>query len=416
MRRPGAVRRGRALKARAILVRFAELALKGTNRPLFERRLRRNLRAALRPFRDTQILRLRGRVLILHAGPGEPMVEALRRIPGVQSLSPALRTVGRELDEIESLAVQAVEELRRDQPAARSFRVTTRRADKTFPETSLAVDRRIGRLVLDRWPDLKVQLTAPDLELGIEIRPEGTFLFGRKVPGIGGLPVGSTGRALALLSGGIDSPVAAYLGMKRGLSVSLVFFHSAEFTGDGPRQKVLGLARVLARFQPRTHLKVVPFGAIQVAIKEAADPRYRNLLYRRFMHRLAERLAPALHASALIAGDSLGQVASQTLENLALTAQAVSLPLLRPLLTYNKDEIVLLAQKLGTFAISILPEADCCTLFQPPRPKVRGRLAEVQASEQRLEVESLLSQALQSVESHRFGADSCELPLSASSG
>jgi tRNA uracil 4-sulfurtransferase len=396
--------------ASAWLVRYGEIGLKGGNRREFEGRLLRNLRLALRPVADAAIENLRGRLLIRCAAPvagasvdAHAVAETLRRVCGVTSFSPAVR-VAADFDAIAAAAIAQVEAAlaRRQGARAPTFRIESRRADKRFPLPSMELDRKVGAAVLARFPDLKVRLEDPELVVGIEVRTEGAYLFHERIRGPGGLPVGSLGRALALLSGGIDSPVAAFLAMKRGLLVHGVFFHAAEFTGHGATEKVKRLARELSRFEPRFALHLVPFAPVQVAIKDAAESSYRTILYRRMMHRIAAAIARREHLAALVTGDNLGQVASQTLENLELTAAASDLPLLRPLLTYDKEETVLLARAIGTYEISIVDEPDCCTLFQPPRPRIRGDAAHVAANEERLAIPALIEAALAGAETWLF--------------
>jgi thiamine biosynthesis protein ThiI len=392
----------------AWLVRYGEIGLKGGNRHEFEGRLVRNLRSALTPFPGCATQLLHGRLLITPPEGGAPddsraIEEAMRRVCGVTSLSPAVR-VAADLEAIGAAAIDAATAALARRPAAAppTFRIESRRADKGFPLNSMEVDRRVGAAVLARHPQLRVRLDDPELVIGVELRPEGAFVFHARIAGPGGLPVGSLGRALALLSGGIDSPVAAYLAMKRGLLVQGLFFHASEFTGFGAIEKVKRLARELSRFEPRFALHLVPFAPVQVAIKEATEPSYRTILYRRMMHRIAVVLARREHLAALVSGDNLGQVASQTLENLELTAAASELPLLRPLLTYDKEETIALAKRIGTYELSIVDEPDCCTLFQPPRPRIRGDAAHVAANEARLAIAPLVDAAVAGVETWLF--------------
>lgn len=402
----------------AWLVRYGEIGLKGGNRHEFEGRLVRNLRSALTPFPGCDTRLLSGRLLVTApeasasiggAAPADARAiqESLRRVCGVTSISPAVRVAA----DLEAIGAAAVEEAtlalalalaRRPGAPAPTFRIEARRADKGFPFPSMEVDRRIGAAVLARHPQLRVRLDDPELVIGIELRPEGAFVFHERIRGPGGLPVGSLGRALALLSGGIDSPVAAYLAMKRGLLVQAVFFHASEFTGFGAIEKVKRLARELSRFEPRLALHLVPFAPVQIAIKESTESSYRTILYRRMMHRIATLLARREHLAALVSGDNLGQVASQTLENLELTAAASELPLLRPLLTYDKEETIALAKQIGTYDTSIIDEPDCCTLFQPPRPRIRGDAAHVAANEERLAIPTLVDAAAAGVETWLF--------------
>lgn len=388
------------MTADAALVRFGEIGLKGRNRHEFLDRLRSNLRHALEPFPGTAVEPLQGRFFVPLAGHGAAALEALRAVCGVTSLSPA-RRVDADLAALREAAAAAAAEALRARPTA-SFRIRATRADKRFPLRSTDLERELGAAVLAGHPGLAVDLERPELVVGVEVRDEGAFVFHERIPGPGGLPVGSTGRALALLSGGIDSPVAAWLAMKRGLLVEAIFFHAAEFTGFAPVEKAKELARLLSRSAPRIALHVAPFAAVQLAIKERAEPSYRTLLYRRMMHRIAVALARRRRLAALVSGDNLGQVASQTLENLELTAAASALPLLRPLLTYDKEETIALAKRIGTYDVSIRPAPDCCTLFQPPRPRIRGDAADLARDEATLPIDELVAGALAGSELHLF--------------
>lgn len=383
----------------AVVVRYGELALKGGNRPLFENVLLRNMKeAAERDGVPARIVKTRGR---FDAWPSDPaaaprLIDALRRVFGIETLSPAIR-VGTDLAAIGAGATRIVEAaLRREPGEGRvSFRVDARRADKSYPLKSAEINAEVGGILLERFPRLKVDLDHARVSVGVEIRPHGeAFLFEERVPGPGGLPLGTTGKVVALLSAGIDSPVAAWLAMKRGCRVALCHFHSFPFLGRESEEKVRDLARILARWQPRTSLWFVPLAEIQKAVKLAAPEPYRTLLYRRAMHRLAERVAKEERARAIVTGDNLGQVASQTLENLLVTERAARLLLLRPLLTYDKSETIALARRIGTFDVSIRPADDCCTLFQPKSPVIHGRVDEAEIAEQSVpDYERLLDDA-----------------------
>ncbi|MBM4014938.1 MAG: tRNA 4-thiouridine(8) synthase ThiI [Planctomycetes bacterium] len=376
----------------AALVRWGEIGLKGGNRPEFLDRLARNLRHALQPWPGAEVIALGGRFLVGLGGHGSDAVAALTRVFGVTSVSPARRVALDPAALIAACVDAATTALAAT--AHRTFRVKVNRADKRIAGTSIELERAAGAAVLARHPALKVSLEHPELVVGADLREEGAFVYHERRPGPGGLPVGSLGRALLLLSGGIDSPVAGWLALKRGLRLEAAFFHAAEFTGHAAAEKVKELARALSRWSPRFALHLLPFGPVQLAIKERCDPGYRTLLYRRMMHRIAVRLARLERQQALISGDNLGQVASQTLENLALTAAASELPLLRPLLTYDKEETIALAKRIGTFELSIRPALDCCTVFQPPRPRIRGDAEEIAAEESQFDLEALATTAL----------------------
>lgn len=388
----------------ALLVRYDEIALKGGNRSLFERILAGNLRAALRAFPEVRVRRIRGRALVQAGVPAATLVEPARRVFGVSSLSPAV-AAERDLADLlaalrdEVAAALSGEHAGRDRVA---FRVSVRRADKSFPLASMEVERELGARLLADFPVLRVNLDQPELVAGVEIRPEGTWAFARRIPGPGGLPVSSLGRGLCLLSGGIDSPVAAWLAMKRGLRVEFLSFWSFPHVGPRYREKLRRLVEILARWQPVSVLHVVPFTTIQEAIRDGAPARYRTVLYRRSMNRIANRLARRRRCTALITGESLGQVASQTVENLAVIEDAADLPVLRPVITMDKQEITDLARRIGTLAVSVEPVPDCCSLFQPDRPIIYGRVADARAAEAGLELAALEDEAVAAVETLRI--------------
>ena len=381
------------------LVRYGELALKGRNRGMFERALMKNLRAALAPITPVRIDRVRGRLAVF---PERRHLEAARRLAevfGIKSVSPAW-FAPLDVDDIVEVGKRVLRDALANLPAdqARTFRVRCTRAEKRFPLTSVELDRRVADGVLPGHEHLRVQLEDADVTLGVDVRPEGAYLYSRRLPGPGGLPVGTLGRAMCLLSGGIDSPVSAWLAMKRGCEVSFVTFHSYPFIGEASRRKVIELARRLARFQPRTRLFVVPFTEVQVAVRDASPEAYRTVIYRRMMQRIASRLAVQDRCGALVTGESLGQVASQTLENLSRIEEAAELPVLRPLIAFDKEESIALARRIGTFELSSSPEPDCCTVFQPRHPVLRSRAVDCARAEARLAVEALVERAVAGAE------------------
>jgi tRNA uracil 4-sulfurtransferase len=343
--------------------------------------------------------RQRGRMLVTPQGRAEEVAAQAARVFGVKSVSPAWSSA-REPEAIAAVAravfLDALERL--PQASPRTMRVRCKRADKHFPMTSVEFDRWLGERVLAGVEGVRVQLDQPAIELGVEIRPEGVNVFAHRIPGPGGLPVGTQGRGLCLLSGGIDSPVAAWMSMKRGLAVNFVGFHSWPYIGEASRQKVIALARSLATWQSRTRLYIVPFAAVQLAIRERTPEGYRTILYRRMMQRIASRLAERDQYDVLITGESLGQVASQTLDNLRCIELASTRALLRPLIALDKDEIIAIARRIGTFEISNVQEPDCCTVFMPAKPVIRGEPGLCERAEAELDVEGLVSRAVAEVE------------------
>ena len=378
-----------------VLARYGELWLKGRNRIDFERALMRNARTALAAL-DPEVAVEREHGLLV-VRPTRRMHDVARRLQdvfGIASLSVA-RAVPSERDALTAVAHEVLREALEARAGDKvRFRVSVRRSDKLFPLTSPALERHVAdRLPPELAARLKVDLSHPELELGLHVREGTSYVYAERVTGAGGLPVGTVGRVVVLLSGGIDSPVAAWMAMKRGCEAVLLSFHSYPWVGQGFERKVERLAAVLARFQPRTRLVFAPLADIQVRVKEVAPPPYRTVLYRRMMQRIACRLARAERAGAVVTGESLGQVASQTLENLALIEAAGELPVLRPLIGFDKIETIALARRLGTFELSIENEPDCCTVFQPERPVIRGRRDDVRAAEEGFDVEGLADAA-----------------------
>jgi thiamine biosynthesis protein ThiI len=384
-----------------VLVRYGELGLKGLNRHQFEKALVSNIRVALRDISKAKVERQRGRIAVFPERRGEAVARRLQDVFGITSVSPAWG-VEAEPEAIARAARPLVEDALASLPGGPdgqvTFRVRTSRADKNFPLRSTDLDRFVADRVLPGLDRVKVQLDRPMLELGIEVRPEGAFLFAAKLPGHGGLPVGTLGRAVCLISGGIDSPVAAWMAMKRGCEVVYITFHSHPYIGEPSKKKVVDLVRELARFQPRSRLYIAPFTETQEAIRDHCREGYRTVLYRRMMQRIASRIAEREGAGALITGESMGQVASQTLENLTCIEAAADLPVLRPLIAFDKQEAVDLAKKIGTFDLSCVQEPDCCTIFMPRRPIIRGKLETCVDTERELDVEGLVQRAIEGVE------------------
>jgi thiamine biosynthesis protein ThiI len=371
------------------LAHYQEIALKGKNRPWFLNRLLRNLRELLKDLDVQEVRAPMGRVEIVFRNDADwPEVrDRLSRAFGLANFSLAHRGP-RDLD---ALIDAVVEHL----PAGPvdSFRVRVRRADKLFPVPSPDVERAVGRRVQEArgWA---VNLSQPALVVGIEIVPSGAYYYYGKLPGPGGMPVGSAGRVVVLLSGGIDSPVAAWRMMKRGCQATLVHFHSYPFVSRTSQDKVLELARLLTRYQLHSRLYLVPFGELQRQITLTVPGAMRVVVYRRMMFRIAERIAIGLRARALVTGEVVGQVASQTLDNLAVIEAAATLPVFRPLIGMDKEEITAQAIRLGTFPISIIKDEDCCTLFTPRHPVTRARKDDVAAVERSLPIEEMVETAI----------------------
>lgn len=368
-----------------LLVHYHEIALKARNRPFFVNQLVRNLKRATADFPVRRIQKLPGRLLLELAGENaaQEVAERVRRVFGVANCCSALRC---DLD-LEALKDTAAKAL-----AGRpfqTFRVTARRAYKTFPLTSPQLNEILGTFVLERFP-ARVDLKNPELTLFVDILPKEAFIYLEKVRGPGGLPVGVAGRVIALLSGGIDSPVAAYRMMRRGCQVSFVHFHGAPFLDRRTQEKAREIVKLLTRYQYTSRLYLVPFGEVQQEVVVNTPAPYRVLLYRRLMARIAEHLASLEGAKALVTGESLGQVASQTLENLTVIEEAVKLPLFRPLIGMDKEEITEQAKEIGTYEISIQRDQDCCTLFVPRHPATRATMDDIGRAEMTLDLDRLV--------------------------
>jgi tRNA uracil 4-sulfurtransferase len=379
---------------RCVLLKFGELALKGRNRPLFVAALERNLRRAAEGLGPLDV-RHRGGVFVVTGGePHDELVKRCLALPGVSVVQPGLRC-----DRDPTAAVDAAVELLRGRPGS-TFAVRARRRDKTFALRSIELARLIGDAVRVRL-ELQVDLSNPDLEVFVEVDSKELLVSAERLRGAGGLPVGSSGKALVLLSGGLDSPVAAYRMMKRGLRCDFVHFSGRPFTGPDSIYKAYALVGRLDRYQGDSRLYVVTFGPAQRRLATAGAGRLQVLSQRRLMVRVASALAGRLGSDALVTGDSLGQVASQTLPNLAVVEEAAELPLLRPLIDRDKAEIVDVARALGTYDISILPDEDCCQLFSSRLAVTRGHSDDLRRIERTADIEELVEELAASAELFR---------------
>ncbi len=383
---------------RTVLIHYHEIALKRGNRPLFLRHLAQNLARATADLGQVRVHQLTGRMVLEFDASVSPEViqERVGRVFGIANFSHT-RRVPSTLDAMKAAIVEAIGE---SHPA--SFRVTARRAFQSFPMNSEELNRELGAFIQARtgW---RVDLTRSELNVHVEVLPEETFIYTAKLPGPGGLPVGASGRVAALMSGGIDSPVAAWRMMKRGCRVVFVHFHSVPYLSSASKEKAIALARHLTRYQYASRLYLVPFGEIQREVVLATPPPLRVVLYRRLMVRIVERIARAERCQALVTGESLGQVASQTLENLSRLNEVATLPILRPLIGMDKEEICVQARAIGTFEISIEPDQDCCQLFIPKHPSTRTTPESVEKAEVGLNAEQLVDRGV--TEAERFDYD-----------
>jgi thiamine biosynthesis protein ThiI len=387
---------------RCAIVHYHELALKGRNRPYFEQKLVRHLRLVLRDLGVRQVEALPGRIRIVlnDETPWESVNGRLKRVFGIAHYALA-QSVPMNLGHPSLEALK--EAVGRDVAPLpfETFRVSTKRADKRFPFTSVDVDREVGAH-LCRLTGKKVSLGRPDLTVQVELLAKAAYYSTKKEAGAGGLPVGISGKVACCISGGIDSPVAAHRMMKRGCRAMFVHFHGRPYVSRASEEKVRDLVRILTQYQGASRLYLVPFGEIQRQIVLGAPAAFRVVLYRRMMLRIAEELARKERCWALVTGDSLGQVASQTPENLSVAQEAAQLPILRPLIGMDKVEITEQAQRIGTFETSIEPDQDCCTLFVPPHPSTKTGLDTIRKIERAFDVPALVKQGLELVESADF--------------
>jgi len=383
------------------LVRYGEIGLKGKNRKFFENRLTANIKRTLQTVARCKVYQTHSRnfVAVLDGDPAE-VLNRLTQIFGIVSISP-VAIASLELEAIKLVALREFAAVAR--PGLR-FKVETRRANKQFPLKSPEVSREVGAYLLAGLADLVVDVRTPEAVLEVEIRENDAYLYTQTIPGPGGLPVGVAGKGLLLLSGGIDSPVAGWLALKRGATLEAVHFYSHPFTSERAKEKVFDLCRELARFGGKIKLHLVHFTEIQTELRLKTPERLTITLMRRMMLRIAERLAEKQGALALITGESLGQVASQTMESINVIERVTTMPVFRPLIALDKTEIVTIAQRIGTYPISIRPYEDCCTIFLPEFPVTRPQLAEVEAAEAVLEIEALIANSLAKTETIQYGS------------
>ena len=381
---------------RIILVRYTEIHLKGLNRPFFEKKLIANMKSSLKGI-PCKIYHEQGRIYV-HSVPDDSFDEAidrLRRVFGIHSLSPAY-VVDKDWDNVVNTCYELMEkEIERS--GKTSFKVFARRSDKHYFMNSDAINREMGGLMLERFPCLHVDIHNPEIKLCIEIR-DSAYVYCEEIPCANGMPIGSAGKATLLISGGIDSPVAGYMMAKRGLILSAVHFYSYPYTSERARDKVVELAGLLSKYAGPIRLFLVPFTDIQMKIYDECPEKETTVIMRRLMMKIAERIAVSEESRALITGEALGQVASQTLESLCVTNDAVSMPVFRPLIGFDKDEIMELARKIGTYETSILPYEDCCTVFVPKHPVTKPDPETLRASEAAVDFSELIEKAIADTE------------------
>jgi thiamine biosynthesis protein ThiI len=387
------------MKTKTLLIRYDEIGLKGRNRRHFENQLVRNIRYVLRDIKNVQIDKIHGRILGRVAlAEAEKCTSRLTQISGIASISIG-NSIEPDFDKMAELGVSLIHEKLQAQGELK-FCVRTRRSNKAFPFTSKEVDFEVGSRIMETLSSngLSVDINGAEFILEIEIGPQETIVFDNRVSGLSGLPVGSSGQVLSLLSGGIDSPVSTFKLINRGCRVHSIFFDNRTFLGRGGYDKVIRLAHTLNQFQGGGKLYVVPFQDIQVAIRDHCTDSNRVVLYRRMMYRIAHALAELKNCQGLVTGESVGQVASQTLKNLMAVSCVVPMSVLRPLIGMNKQEIITQAKKIGTYDISIEPQPDCCSVFMPDHPSTNCKIKYLEADERLYPWEELKSSALDSVE------------------
>ncbi len=372
-----------------LLVRMGEIFLKGDNRPYFIGALAKRIRYAIQPLGGTLEV-TQGRMYVKGVSDMDLCIDKVRKVFGVHSVSPAVE-VEKDLPLIEQAAVEMTKDL------SGSFKVSARRADKRFPLDSMELNAHIGGVVLDANPNLTVDVHNPDHVLSVEIR-EMAYLHVQKIPAVGGMPVGTSGKAMLLLSGGIDSPVAGFMMAKRGVELCAIHYHSFPFTSEQAKQKVVDLAHILSEYTGPITLYVVPFTHIQQELYDKCPDNQLTILMRRFMMRIADRVAVEKGCGALITGESLGQVASQTMDGLRCSNDVCTLPVYRPLIGFDKTEIMERANQIGTYETSILPYEDCCTIFTPKHPTTKPKIDMLVESEKLLEADALIEEAVQGIE------------------
>ncbi len=376
-----------------LVVRYAEIHLKGLNRPYFERSLVKRIELALKPAK-ADVVREQGRIFVfgLPAEELDSAADKLTRVFGIHSVSPALATEKEWPEIVEAAKVLMTKRLSGAEHL--TFKVFARRSDKRFAMRSAEINRTLGGLLLEAFPALSVDVHNPDCYVGVEIRQNQAFVFVDELLGAGGMPVGCNGHAMLLISGGIDSPVAGHMIAKRGVRISAVHFFSYPYTSERARDKVVDLTRILSAYAGAVDLYLVPFTEIQLAIYEKCPQSETTVLMRRLMMKLSERLALSCGAQALVTGESIGQVASQTIESMTVTGDAVTLPVFRPLIGFDKEEIVDRAKAIGSYETSILPFEDCCTVFVPQHPVTKPKLADIRASEARVDFEPMMEKSI----------------------
>lgn len=384
------------MKWEKILVRYGELSTKGKNRKQFISHLRNNIRFSFVDLPNIKIQAERDRMFLTSTDDSEieALITRLPKIFGIQSFSP-VASCSKEMDDIQATALQIMDSLESED---KTFRVTVKRSDKFFPLDTYELQSVVASNVLRQYPSLKVQMKKPEIDLRIEVLNDAVYMMAQVIPGAGGMPLGSNGRSLLMLSGGIDSPVAGYMLLKRGVRLDAIHFHSPPFTSERSKEKVMDLANQLSHFGATVRLHVIPFTDIQQSIQAQIPENVSMTTTRRLMMKIADLVREEIGALGIVTGESLGQVASQTLESLTAINAVTSTPIFRPLISMDKLDIIDIAREIGTYETSILPYEDCCTIFTPSCPKTKPKLEKVEYYESFKDFDELITEAVQNRE------------------
>lgn len=376
-----------------IILREGEMVLKGRNRRDFEYRLIKNVKRAVKDFDGVSVERSYGRVYVRNSNENtQEIIKRVKLIPGIFNMSPIVKT-DKNLDNIKALALDMLTKAIGDK---KTFKVEAKRSDKTYPLESMEISRQVGGYILAKYEgDLKVDVRNPEIVVNIEITFTAANIFSEKIEGAGGLPIGSSGRGLTLLSGGIDSPVAIWMGLKRGVEMDAIHFHSFPFTSERSKEKVVDLTKILAKHRGIMRLYVINFTEIQKIIGLKCPKEYYITIMRRFMMRISTKVANKYEYKALFTGESIGQVASQTLESMAAINAVTNIPIIRPLASMDKHHIIEIAREIGTYETSILPYEDCCTVFVPENPVIRPEISICEEGEKELDIDKLIDECLE---------------------
>ena len=380
-----------------LIVKYGEIGVKGKNRYIFENKLIKNIKNILKPIGTFDVYKEYGRIYVnLEDYDYEEVVEEVKKVFGIVGVCPAVRAE-KDYKKLKELALNMLGE--KIEQGYKSFKVESRRGDKDFELTSQEMSLDIGGYLLSQVKDrIKVDVRNPEVKIKCELRQNHVMVYSDTIPGYGGLPIGTNGRAMSLLSGGIDSPVASWMVAKRGMELECIHFHSYPFTSEKSQEKVKDLATILAKYCSRVRLHKVNMLEIQKAIGLKCREEEMTIISRRFMMKIAQRVAESRNCDALVTGESIGQVASQTIQGLTCTNASVTMPVFRPLIAMDKTEIIEIAQKIGTFETSILPEEDCCTVFSPKKPVTKPKLDKIEKSESALDIEGLIQEAINNIE------------------